>query len=266
LNETNDIDDALLRAWLLHRAVDERTAATLEERVLDDDAFGTRLRAIETDLIDEYARDLLDEDDRRAVNRWLLATPADRARLRTAVALARAIRSMPSSHPAVDVAARDTQRPASHHQLSKPRRALFAFATAAVVVLAVAVSWQRSNSPPSVELAANLPTITLLASRQRGAQAGPDATVSVARDKSATRLQVEVMEGDADARYTVSVADATRTVFEARNLEAKTLGPYRFVEAVLTSGTLHPGEFSVRVSTGDPQRIVQEWKVLTRSE
>jgi hypothetical protein len=252
LSETNDIDEALLRAWLLHQPIDERMAATLEERVLDDDAFGTRLEAIETDLIDDHARGLLDEADRRAVDRWLLATPADRARLRTAVALASSIRSTPAA-----------SRNAPHGRLRPPRRALLAFASAAILVLAVIVF--RHYGEPATP-SAELPTITLLASRQRGAQAGPDATLSVGRGKSATRLQVEVIEGDAYARYTVSVADATRTMFEARNLEAKTLGPYRFVEAVLTPDTLHAGEFSVRVSTANPARTLQEWTVLARSE
>ncbi len=245
MSGTFDIDDTLLRAWLLHRPVDERIAATLEERVLEDDAFGARLRAIETDLIDDHARGLLDDDDRRAVRRWLLATPADRTRLRAAVALAAAVRAA-----------------APHSHGVRARRALVAFASAATVVIAVlAFRHAGTGRPASDAPAADLPTITLLASRQRGMPAGTDATATLSRNASGMRLQVEVTEGDANTRYAVSIADGARTVFVARDLEAKTAGAYRFVETAVKRGVLREGDFTVRVDVEAPPRVLQEWTV-----
>jgi hypothetical protein len=253
----NDIDDDLLRAWLLHRPVDERTAAALEERVLEDDAFGARLRGIETDLIDDHVRGLLDEDDRRAVGRWLLATPADRVRLRNAVALAAAIRP------------RDRAQPAAHRRERRrvELRSWFALASAAVVVLAVLAFWQRDgHAPPSARLASDSPTITLLATRERGARSGPDATVTIARTAQAARLQVEVIDGNDATRYTLSVADATHTLVDMRGLVAKTVGPYRFVEATLVAASLREGALQVRVGVDDPPRMLQEWTVSAHRE
>jgi hypothetical protein len=259
LNDVNDIDDDLLRAWLLHRPVDERTAAALEERVLKDDAFGVRLHAIETDLIDDHARGLLDEEDRRAVARWLLATPADRARLRTAVALTATIRSADSARARAPSTRRESRRPR--------RRAWLALASAAAVVLTVLAFRQYGGyAPPTAGLASNAPTITLLATRQRGTRTDPDATITVARAAPATRLQVEVIDGNDATRYTLSVADATHTVFEMRSLAARTVGPYRFVEATLATGSLREGAFQVRVGIDDPPRMLQEWTVQAHLE
>lgn len=263
MTATDDIDDGVLRAWLLHRPLDPLTTVALEQRVLEDDTLGARLQAIETDLIDDHARGALDDDDRRAVQRWLLATPADRTRWRTALALARAIRATP--HQATSGPAHATPRPLREREARRPHRAAFAFAAAACVLLAVLVFRERDERAHSTgDVSSSNRTITLLASRQRGARAEPDAIVTLAPDASAVRLQVEVLEGDARARYTLTISDASRPVFEVHDLAPKSVGAYRFVEAMIAPDIWRPGELHVRVAVGDPPRTLQEWSVLAR--
>jgi hypothetical protein len=254
LDPINEADDDTLRAWLLHRLADESAVAALEQRVLEDDAFGLRVRAIETDLIDDYARGRLDDDDRRAVARWLIATPADRLRLRTARALAHLIGT------------RGAARATRSNAPARRRRGLFAFAAAAVLLLAVWGTWQRTGRDAPIGTDANLPTITLLASQQRGAAGSPNATVGIAHDASALRLQVEVAEGDASTRYAVRIDSASGTVFEARALAARTNGAYRFVEAVLASNRLADGDYRVRVAVDGSGQPLQEWTLRTHRD
>jgi hypothetical protein len=270
----NEIDDDILRAWLLHRLVDEQVAAALEQRVLADDAFGARLRGIETDLIDDYARQRLGAEDRDAVARWLLATPQDRSRLRTAVALRKAIeaRAPAPAQVTAPVSPHERRRTRAWRSDSslfgRRRGALLAFAAAAVVLLVALAYWQRGSrlTPPVGPLAANASTITLLASLQRGTPDAPDAVVTVPAAASALRLQIEVVDGDASTRYTLQIANATRRVFEVQGLTARTNGPYRFVEVALAPTILGNGDYRVRVAVDGAAQPLQEWMLHTQRE
>ncbi|MGB8377537.1 MAG: hypothetical protein WCE70_03585, partial [Rhodanobacteraceae bacterium] len=76
-----------LRNWLLHRLADAETSA-LEQRLLLDGEFLARVEEAEYDLIDDYARDRLDADERLAVETHLLGSAAGRQRASVAQALA----------------------------------------------------------------------------------------------------------------------------------------------------------------------------------
>jgi hypothetical protein len=257
----NDPGDDVLRAWLLHRLADEPLAATLEQRVLEDDAFGMRLRAIEIDLVDDYARRQLDEEDRAAVARWLLATPRDRMRLHTAVALGKTIdlqRAVAPLPPPADSRVRQRRQ----------RVALLAFAAAATLVLAVLGLQYRdlSRKAPVDSFAANTPTITLLASLQRGVQGTPGASVRIPRDAPSVRLQVEVADGDAGSRYALQLTGAHGQVFAAQGLVPRTSGPYRFVEVAITSALLGSGDYRVGVTFDGAAQPLQEWTLHTQTD
>ena len=56
--------DIALRAYLLGRATDA-DAARLGERLLEDEQLLGTLQSLEDDLFDEYARNILSEDDAR---------------------------------------------------------------------------------------------------------------------------------------------------------------------------------------------------------
>ncbi|MEO5626118.1 MAG: hypothetical protein ABIQ70_08945 [Dokdonella sp.] len=268
---TTEPDDDILRAWLLHRLSDANAAAAFEQRVLEDDAFDMRLRAIETDLLDDYARQRLNKHDRRAMARWLLATSADRLRLRTAIALGNVIASNRAPRRAMAEAGAQgaqsvssTPRPSAARPLR--RRGVFIFAAAAGVLLAL-LAYEQRHSPlqPSVEsLAANAPTITLLANLQRGAQDAPSAVVNIPRTAPMVRLQVEVANGDASPRYTLQIAMGTNSVFESQSLPAQIRGPYRFVEVALASALLDDGDYRVRLAVDGTVQPLQEWTLRAR--
>jgi hypothetical protein len=262
----NDPDDDVLRAWLLHRLADDPLTAELEQRVLEDDAFGLRLRAIETDLVDDYARHQLDEEDRAAVARWLLATPQDRMRLHTAAALGKAI---DSQRPAAAGIERPTLAPAvSRAGQHRRRAALLALAAAATLVLAVLGFRHRdpSRSVPVDALATNTPTITLLANLQRGMQGNPGASVRIARDAPNVRLQVEVVDGDAASRYALQLTGAQGEVFATRGLAPRTSGPYRFVEVAVASALLGNGDYRIRLAFDGQAQPLQEWTLHTQTD
>lgn len=255
--------DETLRAWLLHRLPDESVAA-LEERLLLDEAFGVRLRAVETDLLDDYARGLLDAAQRAAVERWLLATPADRERLRAARALAAAASARRASPAAV---------PAPIRRVRPRRAAWFGFAAAAaLLLLALWLPLRQSGAPqrPAAPVAV-VQTITLLADLSRGAGDATGVTVRLPAVGSVVRLQAETASADAPsaetgARYVLRIRAPKRDVFEAHGLVARTEGAYRFVEATLPPATLTAGDYRVSLAAEGDAAAAQEWTLRVRAE
>ena len=77
-------------SYLLGRLSDE-DAQALEERYFQDSDLFERLRALETDLLDEYARGELAGPDRSDFERRLESSPLLRSRLESAVAIQRGL-------------------------------------------------------------------------------------------------------------------------------------------------------------------------------
>jgi len=63
---------------------------TLSGRILLEEGFAERLEEAEIDLLDDYARQRLNREERVAVERYLLITPSNRERVLTARAFRRA--------------------------------------------------------------------------------------------------------------------------------------------------------------------------------
>lgn len=253
--------DETLRAWLLHRLPDEASAA-LEERLLLDEAFGVRLRAVETDLFDDYARGLLDPAQRAAVERWLLATPADRERLRAARALAAAASARPAS---------PTAAPA--RRMRRRRAAWLGFASAAALLLALCLPLRQSGTPqrPAAPSIAAVQTISLLADLSRSAGDATGIAVRLPAANAAVRLQAETASVEpaspaTPARYVLRIRAPARDVFEAHGLAARTEGAYRFVEATLPPATLAAGDYRVSLAAEGDGAAAQEWTLHVRAE
>ncbi len=83
---TEPTDDTL-RDWLLGTLAPAEAEA-LEQRLIEDEAFAARLRAVENDVLDDLARGALAGDERVRAAAYFAATPQDRVRLRIARALA----------------------------------------------------------------------------------------------------------------------------------------------------------------------------------
>jgi hypothetical protein len=167
----------------------------------------------------------------------LQSTPTDRHALRVAAALARIGR------------ARHRRRTAR----ASPRRRVVWLAAALVIVGAVSwLSYDRivRENPPSRNEAdiAMLPTMTLLASAQRGDNT---TTFELPAHADQLRVQVEVDASAPKTRFTVSVADLSHVVFVARELEPRTSGPYRFVEVAVPARLLGPGNRRITLVADD---------------
>ncbi|HEV7489254.1 MAG TPA: hypothetical protein VGO25_00515 [Rhodanobacteraceae bacterium] len=242
--------DETLRRWLLHR-LPTGEAEALEQRLLTDEDFGERVRAAETDLLDDYACGDLAADERPIAAERFAATARDRLRLRIAMALARITRRSPrklagSRHHRHAGAATG----AGSRRRTRVRRiaAIGLAASACALVVAVIGLNQRMTSlaPPSTQAET---TITLLADSQRGANI---QRIALPASAATVRLQAEVDQSDVDrrdsrARYTLSIDDAGRTVFSAEHIGVREAGPYRFVEVVFDAQTLAAGTHRVRV-------------------
>lgn len=245
----------MLRRWLLHQLPEDQSQA-LEARSMQDESFGMDVHTVETDLLDDFARGRLDAADRAAVARHLLATPADRARLRFAAALARAA----AAAPAADV----TRRRRAPRALAKSesrwsRRRTLAWgglAAACVVVLAVAITLQR-GSRPSGNMAQTMVTVAL-ADPRRGAAV---TEIRVPRGTAKVRLQAEVDSDALGARYTLTVADGARTLARVSHLAPRRAGPYRYVEIVMPAAALGEGERRVSLAIEGSSAPPTTWSI-----
>jgi hypothetical protein len=241
--------DDELRAWLLGR-VDAASADAFEARLVADESFAQQLRAVEDDLLDDYARGSLEAADRARAADYFEATPADRRRVRMARALAETIDG--SARRGVH-RGRGSVVGTSSRNAARRRRVIatgfFASAGAVLVALIGVNFWPSLHAPDA--------TIALTGGAERG------ATTPIAIPRSATRvrLQAEVPDGASTTHYTLSVdADGVET-FHAAHLEARTTGAYRIVETTLPADALAGGAKHVRVVAEDASRAEASWAV-----
>ena len=263
----NEPSDEMLRHWLLHRRQPQEVEM-LEERLLQDEEFAARLRAVETDLLDDFARHRLSDADRDAVASHLGAAPSDRARVHIAVALARigGPLTLASTH-----ADRHATRPTSLHSSARwslrSRRAIvggFLAATCVLVISVIALSRRGAiESTAMPDTSGMVATITLLVDQQRGAQV---EQIRIPHGAAKIRLQVEVDATAPQARYTVSIADGARTIFSARDLVPREAAPYHFVEVTLAAQTLADGALEVRVAAQGTSAGESIWSIRSRDE
>jgi hypothetical protein len=251
--------DETLRSWLLGQ-IPLQEAEALEQRLLEDEDFGQRLRAVENDLLDDFARERLHGEERARAAAYFAATPADRARLRIARALAVVAGAATASrdrHPQRGTA----PGPAHRMHGARGRRVLAAGLFASACAIAIAVVGIRLRTPE--EAAVPAVTITLMDNQQRGAQT---ARLLVPRTAANLRLQAEVGAAPPDARYTLRIEDADVAVFTAKDLVPRVTGPYRFVEVTLPSAVLATGVHRVRVASQGAPETVSSWMLTTRAE
>jgi hypothetical protein len=232
--------DNQLRDWLLHRLNPEQ-AAIVEEHAMGDDVIVDRLLDLRADLFDDYARGRLDAETRRIFQSHWLASPADGDRLTLAIALAklRAFKKRP------------------------PSRAWAIGALAASVMLAAGLAFYRhsENTLPSSTSSVSLPTISLRASIQRGAEA-----VEVELPAGdALRLQTEIEHPNANSRYALRVMNGDVQVFQADDLSAHQAGTIDFIEATLPTSAMGPGTRRIVVIDQATSANVQTWTLRTHN-
>lgn len=236
----NQFNDQQIRDRLLHR-LDAVQSDGIDECLFTDETFADRVGDVRYDLLDDYARGNLSADERALVERHLLSTPTDRHALRVAAALAGIGRA---EHRG------DHRRPHAEHVRSHSRTRRVAWFAAALAIGAVALlSYDRiMRRPENPTDISTLPTMTLLASAQRG---DGKNTFDLPAHAHQMRLQVEVDAPTTKTRFTVSIADSGHVVFTARGLEPRTSGPYRFVEIALPAPVLGPGNRHVTLTADE---------------
>jgi hypothetical protein len=157
----------------------ESEREAIEQRSVTEPRLSDTLAAIETELIDAWARGELGPEERRRVEEILLASPAQRERVRTARA----------------IAARD----------ARPHR--WWLAAAAAILVVAGASWflmpRQTSSPtianidrpaPAPAAAVVTPTLTFAAGLTRSADATPKLLMT--KNAGAVRLVVELLPGD----------------------------------------------------------------------
>jgi len=247
---TEPTDDTL-RDWLLGTLAPAEADA-FEQRLIEDEDFAARLRAVENDLLDDLARGALAGDERARASAYFAATPQDRARLRIARALAAIgaeanVVASPRGHGP----ARDGAR--TH--ATRPRRRWSAAALALAGIAAIAVIGLRLYPGATVPVAF---TITLTDGQQRGASSIEIIVPAATREVT---LQAEV-DGDAGAHYLLSIDDT----FAASGLPVRTTGAYRFVETEVPAAALAPGAHRVRAVAESGAPSESSWTLTTRNE
>ena len=247
---TEPTDDTL-RDWLLGTLAPAEAEA-FEQRLIEDEAFAARLRAVENDVLDDLARDALAGDERARAAAYFAATPQDRARLRIARALATV---GAEANAATSSRRRGQMREGARAHAMRPRRRWSAAALALAGIAAIAVIGLRLYPSAPVPLAF---TITLTDGQQRGASSIEIAVPAGVRE---LRVQAEV-DGDAGAHYLLSIDDT----FAASGLPVRTTGAYRFVETEVPAAALAPGAHRIRAVAESGAPSESSWTLTTRNE
>jgi len=255
-----DPPDALLRDLLLQRLPPQQAAA-LEQRLVIEAGVAERVRQVEYDLLDDYARGRLAADQRRAVEQRLLRTAADRQRL----AVARGLAALPK--PGTGLPAPLRARWSGTAVRSDRRRWLPAAALgglAAALLLAVLLWPHQSDvpvpgeAPVAAARGGAVYTVSLLVQLSRGEGAQP---VSVPVGTAQVRLQAEVEKPGAADVYELQLLDGDGRLLQAApGLHWQRAGTHAYVEAVVPIAALAPGLRRIEVHA--PGGVVAEsWTV-----
>lgn len=153
--ENEIINEELIRKYLLGE-LSENDRQSIEQRIITDDEFSDRVNLVESDLVDEYARDRLEGPELQSFERIYLATPQGRKQVDFARAL-----SMYTSLDIPQPARQPRQKDAEHSTQSqrtgrvatggqRPEYARYLrLAASIIIVAAVGVIGWRLYSPES---------------------------------------------------------------------------------------------------------------------
>lgn len=253
--------ESTLRRWLLGQ-LPASEAEHLERTLLEDNELGQRLRDAENDLLDDFARERLQGDERAKAATYFEVTPNDRARLRVARALASAVGSQAEKGTHHPRTAKIAQRTAHGKRSRRAMLVARALASAcAVLVAVVGVRVWRSVEAPDQASAPPF-TITLTGGAQRGAA---PIEIVVPRGVASVRVQAEV-DGAPAARYALRIDGGDAAGYTADRLVALSAGAYRYVESTVPVSALAPGRHDVRIFAEGNPAAESSWVLTARSE
>lgn len=266
--------DATLVRYVLGTLPAEETER-LDELSIADGEVADRLRAVEHDLADAYARGELSADERARWEENYLSHESGRIDLRVARALADA----ESQHAGVEDRSAGSRDPA-YTAPSNRRLWPYGLAAAAVVILAVAAAMvltrtqrrvappdeaeQHPTTSPSAPSAASGPprfvALTLAAPR-RDLATTPTLTMSAGTDEARLTLRLEPSEFD---RFNVDVRDASTNhiVWQTRHVVATRDTDGRSILITVPVAALRAGRCLVQLSSDAPRgEIIGEYSL-----
>jgi anti-sigma factor RsiW len=184
---TNDPKDRRLMGYLLGQ-LSEQERIEFEDRYFSDDALFEYLGAVETELIDAYARGELPERDRAQFEQRLLKSPRFRVRIAMAIQLhARASVTVATEAPAPESpkpAALPPPRPKPLMAAGRTTSPWIGAAAAVVAVVAAVTGWwvfqssspKAAPAPSETPAAAATPATVVTVSSSRPAAYEPPLT------------------------------------------------------------------------------------------
>lgn len=266
-NGDDAYDDERLIRYLVG-SLDDQTTERFDELSIADDAFATRLRAAEDDLVDAYVRGDLSADVRDSFESRYLSAPAGRDKVRFAEALL--------AHQ-IQAAAVDARAPNAGLRSDRgPWVPPWAMAAAAMLVLAVGGYWLVEVSPvqaptqpaqlpraeaatqpaapgvPSPQGSEPLPRSArvlsfVLLPPTRGVSEPP--TLAVPSD--ATKVEVRVvLESDDFPRYQVALKDpgTDLILWRSARIKPSSLRGDRILPVTLDATLLKPRRYALELT------------------
>jgi hypothetical protein len=264
-------ENGTLKQYLLGQITPEQRAP-LEERLLSDADFHDELSIAEDELIDLYLAGELAAADRQGFETHFLLAPERHRKLRFARALRRYVAAETEAPGAAavatpaglrrqeaaaneeqtpgDTAARPRTDPGKQNffRLLFARRPAFAFAGAALVLLAVAaLSWVALDRSARREFR-NPYAVTLTPGLTRGS--GEPARVQIPTDADALRLRLELPAAEHGSYRAALLTDSRTEVWAADELRPAPGASSLDVD--VPAGVVTPGDYQVRVSGRAP--------------
>ncbi len=232
---TNAGDSNEIRRYLLGGLTEEEGQG-VEQRLLTDEDFFEELLFVEEELTDQYLKEGLDEDERRAFEGHFLSTPERRRKLRFAKALNRYVSEHSATASGVEAAASQPQHVADLPILAGRARPSFwsgwgwtlrASTAFAVVALMVVGAWfaTRPTTPRTFATISLSPTS---ATRGGGGDDTQTTSVRLSPDTDALRILLTLPGGSSPAqatRFSVLLEDVRGVGerFEAERVDGQTV-------------------------------------------
>lgn len=239
-------DEYLAKIYLLHR-LPEAERERVQERLLADEEFHTAVLAVEEDLLDLYARNLLDEEDKKQVEAHLVAVWGS-GRLAFARAFAKANKR------------RGDLR-------------LTMLSLAAAVICAAAAGWMWSNNRALVESldarerelaearrsTASQPVVALVLSPSRRRGAAEVKEVPLGGESRLLHLELELEESPPGGEVSVRVQDQSgETIWRQERLAARRVGGGAAADLWMPASLFRPGRYVVTAGESEYRMVVRK--------
>lgn len=240
-------DEELLRRYLLEPLPEEDLQA-LERRLLQDEDLSDLAEAIESEILEEYARGELSPGERRRVADYLRSSPSGRVRLSVVQGLS--------------TLAAEKKIPGNGRVLPFPvlsRRTSRFAAIAAMLVMMLAGFWaigQKAVPGPEVVIPAVVLALDLAS--VRGDEEIPE--LAVPRNAGQVELRLELARGDGGySSYRVALLDETGVdVIRLEDLRPTRIGEELALPVSLNASQLREGRYVVEVRGVTAQGHVED--------